>query len=278
MQTRSKRRASTEGESRADGKPARATKRQRSSPDRTGSGKKGATARQISRSQEQEESRPSSSRRGRGSKEVPARAGKESKPAVSGRGRSPKGSAVQRSESGAKQTEDKIKINRAPVLNLWVVVVAMREGYSYEEGLSFGRAITGMLAQSKGRRLGLYEEPSEEVKEERRRKRMELDRFPVFGMSVPGKTTKEGLRLAVQSGRPIMPDPVEDYLHRSFGPNYETARAAMEDLANSFSAKEIGKKAYSLYEKFRPTVPYGVRGWGAKGFLDVRSMQALSKA
>ena len=44
-----------------------------------------------------------------------------------------------------------MKINRAPVLTLWVAVVAERQGFSKEAGLTFGKAISGMLAQSKGR-------------------------------------------------------------------------------------------------------------------------------
>jgi len=47
--------------------------------------------------------------------------------------------------------EQYVKINRAPVLTLWVAVVAERQGFSKEAGLTFGKAISGMLAQSKGR-------------------------------------------------------------------------------------------------------------------------------
>ncbi|KAI5082073.1 hypothetical protein GOP47_0001816 [Adiantum capillus-veneris] len=180
-------------------------------------------------------------------------------------------------ESEMKEAENKIKVNRAPVLTMWVAAVAEREGYSFEEGLSFGKAIAGLMAQSKGRSLGVYEEPSEEKKEERKRKRKELERFPVFGMNVPGKTTQEGFRLAVQSGKPISPSSVAEYLYRSFGANHERAKGAMEDLANSFPEDEVGKAAYSLYERFRPTVPYGVKGWGAKGFLDIESMRGMRK-
>lgn len=60
------------------------------------------------------------------------------------------------STASAKQepTSDEeqcVKINRAPVLTLWVAVVAERQGFSKEAGLTFGKAISGMLAQSKGR-------------------------------------------------------------------------------------------------------------------------------
>lgn len=51
----------------------------------------------------------------------------------------------------ASEKEQFVKINRAPVLTLWVAVVAERQGFSKEAGMTFGKAISGMLAQSKGR-------------------------------------------------------------------------------------------------------------------------------
>jgi len=59
----------------------------------------------------------------------------------------------------------KIKINRAPVLTLWAVVVAERLGYEKETALTLGKAVAGLNAQSKGRKLGIYEEKSKEGKE-----------------------------------------------------------------------------------------------------------------
>ena len=49
----------------------------------------------------------------------------------------------------------KIKINRAPVLTLWAVVVAERLGYDEKTALTLGKAVAGLNAQSKGRRLGI---------------------------------------------------------------------------------------------------------------------------
>jgi len=48
-------------------------------------------------------------------------------------------------------TNKKIKINRAPVLTLWAAVVAERLGYDKNEALTFGKAVAGPNAQSKGR-------------------------------------------------------------------------------------------------------------------------------
>ena len=52
----------------------------------------------------------------------------------------------------------KIKINRAPVMTLWAAVVAERLGYDRETALTLGKGVAGLNAQSKGRRLGIFEE------------------------------------------------------------------------------------------------------------------------
>jgi hypothetical protein len=36
-------------------------------------------------------------------------------------------------------------------------------------------------------------------------------------------------------------------------------------------------RAYPLYEKFRPSIPPGVRGWGAKGELDLDLLRSLTR-
>ena len=61
----------------------------------------------------------------------------------------------------------KIKINRAPVLTLWAAVVAERSGHDHKEALTLGKAVAGLNAQSKGRRLGIYEEKKKETGEKK---------------------------------------------------------------------------------------------------------------
>ena len=43
----------------------------------------------------------------------------------------------------------------------------------------------------------------------------------------------------------------------------------MRRLARSMPARELAKRAYALYEEFRPEIPAGVCGWGAVGDLDL---------
>jgi hypothetical protein len=43
----------------------------------------------------------------------------------------------------------------------------------------------------------------------------------------------------------------------------------MTKLANALKPDELAQKGFGLYEQFRPVIPEGVQGWGAKGELDL---------
>jgi len=168
-----------------------------------------------------------------------------------------------------------ILINRAPVLALWAAVVAERLGFTQDEGLSLGKAVAGLMAQSKGRRLGIYKPVPEEIKKARARKRGEEFFVEVCGRAVPAINTEDGVR-AVTRGRPIEPGGVERYLESKFGESLGVARAAMRDLAKAFPPEQLRENAFGLYEQFRPTIPEGLRGWGAKGKLSIGRIRSLA--
>jgi hypothetical protein len=174
--------------------------------------------------------------------------------------------------------DKKIKINRAPVMTLWATVVAERLGYNEKTALSLGRAVAGLNAQSKGRRLGIYEEKTEEEKEKeaKKKKPVKTELIEILGRDVPAVKTPRGLRAAVK-GEVIHAGSVEAYLKQKFGENYEDARAAMEKLAKAYTPKQLEGKAYDLYEKFRPEIPEGTKGWGAKGELDLNYIRSLAE-
>ncbi len=173
---------------------------------------------------------------------------------------------------------EKIMINRAPVMTLWATIVAERLGYKHDEALSLAKAVTGMNAQSKGKRLGIYTEKSEEEKSEEQRRQPSKEMFSVelMGRLVPAVNTKDGIR-AVEKGQPVSPDSAETYLETKFGEWLPATRHAFQELAKTYSPEEIRQKAYELYEKFRPTIPEGSRGWGAKGNLDLARLEKLKK-
>lgn len=172
----------------------------------------------------------------------------------------------------------KIKINRAPVLTLWATIVAERLGYNKSEALTLGKAVAGLNAQSKGRRLGIYEEKSEEKKEQEKKKEkpVKLKFVEILGRGVPAVKTPQGLRAAIK-GQPIHPEGVESYLQEKFGDELDESRAAMEKLAKAFTPGQLEGRAYGLYEKFRPEIPEGKKGWGAKGELDLDQIRSLAE-
>jgi hypothetical protein len=175
-------------------------------------------------------------------------------------------------------TDKKIKINRAPVLTLWATVVAERLGYSKDTALTLGKAVAGLNAQSKGRKLGIYEEKPEEEKKEAKKKEKETkpDFVELLGRGIPTVKTSKGVRAAIQ-GEEIDSDSVETYLKQKFKDDLDDTRDAMEKLAKAYTPKQLESKAYGLYEKFRPEIPEGTKGWGAKGELDLDYIRSLAK-
>ena len=170
----------------------------------------------------------------------------------------------------------KIKINRAPVLNLWATIVAERFGYNKDEALTLGKAVAGLNAQSKGRRLGIYEEKKQEDKEAKEEKPIKLEFIELLGRGIPVVKTKDGLRAAI-NGEEIDPQGVEKYLQQKFGEDLNAARTTMEKLAKAFTPKQLESKAYTFYEKFRPKIPEGAKGWGVKGELDLEYIRSLAE-
>jgi hypothetical protein len=171
-----------------------------------------------------------------------------------------------------------ISIDRAPVLTLWAAVVAERLGFRRDEALTLGRAVAGLNAYSKGLSLGLFHPSPKYVKERRKKlargRRLKVD---ILGRAVPVVQTPDGLR-AVSGGRPVSPASVQRYLQGKFGDSFESARAAMRRLARSMPPKKFAASGYALYVKFRPSVPGGVKGWGAKGKLDLSLIRQLTRA
>jgi hypothetical protein len=170
-----------------------------------------------------------------------------------------------------------IGINRAPVLTLWAAVVAERLGFDWEEALTLGRAVAGLNAYSKGKALGLFKPTPEAVREKREELRREKAAFPVdlLGRRVPAVHTEAGIR-ALQKEKPADPQAVTRYLERTFGDALDDARAAMVLLARAHGPQKLASIAYHLYEEFRPAVPSGTKGWGAKGRLDLDHIREMA--
>ena len=172
-------------------------------------------------------------------------------------------------------TETKILINRAPVLTLWAAVVAERLGFKHDKALSLGKALAGLNAQNKGQRLGIFKPTPKELKKVREHERGEEFRVDLLGRALPAMNTEEGVRAVVKS-KPIEPEGVERYLESKFGDALPKTRKAMTELANALSPDELAHRGFGLYEQFRPNIPEGVVGWGAKGELDLGRISKLT--
>lgn len=156
--------------------------------------------------------------------------------------------------------------------------MAERLGYDRDTALTLGRAVAGLNAQSKGRRLGIFEEPKDRLDEGRLKAWEAKGRFtvPMLGRQVPAVRTAHGIRAATED-RPMDPESVRRYLEQKFGEDLDDVRAALESLAGAYQPEKLATQAYSLYEKFRPSVPEGEKGWGAKGELDLNYVRSLAK-
>jgi hypothetical protein len=173
--------------------------------------------------------------------------------------------------------DPEILINRAPVFTLWGTVVARHMGYAEDEALSLAKVMAGLTAQQKGRRLGIYE--GHDVGGSKVPCKTGLGEvlwITLCERPVPARRMPEGIR-GVQGADPEDPAKAAAYLQQKFGEHYPLVRQAMEELASSFAKEELEAKAYKMYEQFRPAIPAGRAGWGAKGKLDLAFIRGLGK-
>ena len=74
----------------------------------------------------------------------------------------------------------------------------------------------------------------------------------------------------------VSPERTQAYLESKFGEHLAAVRAAMEELAKSMKPDVLAARAFALYAQFRPQIPDGVKGWGAKGKLDPDLIRSLA--
>jgi hypothetical protein len=175
-------------------------------------------------------------------------------------------------------TTQPIQVNRAPVLTLWATVVAERLGHPPETALTLGRAVAGSSARIKARRLGIADETQEA--EERREQAAALKPRGQFvqllGRDIPVLPAADGILRAEDNGKPRSARRVQGYIARAFGDRLAEVRAEMEGLAATLPPEELNRVGFRLYEHFRPDVPQGAQGWGAKGLLHIDRIRSAA--
>jgi hypothetical protein len=98
----------------------------------------------------------------------------------------------------------------------------------------------------------------------------------LLGRAVPVVRAPDGPR-AVSKGKPGKPARIEAYLAGKFGDRLGETRRAMEELAAAHEPTELNRRGFRLYERFRPSVPAGEGGWGAKGELDLAKVRSAGE-
>src|ERR1035438_1545752 len=121
-----------------------------------------------------------------------------------------------------------------------------RLGFKHDEALSLGKALAGLNAQSKGRRLGIFKPTPKELKKVREQVRGEEFRVELLGRALPVVNTDQGVRAVIES-KPIDPDGVERYLESKFGDALPQARKATTELAIALKPDELAEKGFGLY-------------------------------
>jgi hypothetical protein len=169
-----------------------------------------------------------------------------------------------------------IKINRAPFLTLWASVVATRLGYNPDEASTLGQAVAGLTAHSKGKRLGIYGESSEQKHREleARRRGIGAKTVSFMGREVPCVDTEDGLR-ALKGADPVDPGYVDRYLRGKFKEHLDAVREKLTALAETYEPDELHQEAMNVYMRLRPNVPKGREGWGRAGLLDTDAIDRL---
>ncbi|KXS12606.1 hypothetical protein M427DRAFT_59347 [Gonapodya prolifera JEL478] len=183
-------------------------------------------------------------------------------------------------KAGRKKREP-ILVNRAPVLTLWVTVVCVREGYSRGTALSIAKYVASEYSQTKGKSLGVIPtNPTDKESAFQQSQRRDAVvtaanalQYPAFGMAVWCVETRDGLRaFLVDKGKSLEAKGIERYLDDAFGAAKEEAEKVLVELAECFTSADVGNKAYSLYERFRP--PW--MGWGMKGEFRLEDVEELT--
>lgn len=180
------------------------------------------------------------------------------------------------------RAKDGIKVNQAPVLTLWAAVVAERLGFDQDAAITLGRAVAGSSARVKAKAIGIAEDhEAGDLRDDARKLPKNRAHAPkivhLLGRDVPVVEEKGSIR-ALDHDKPAAPKAAVSYIERAFGEELPAVRSAMEDLARSMEPEELNRIGFRLYEHFRPEVPAGAKGWGAKGVLDLDRVRSAGRS
>jgi hypothetical protein len=146
---------------------------------------------------------------------------------------------------------DGIRINRAPVLTLWVAVVAERLGYDADAAITLGRVVAGTSARIKAQAIGPESKKgSEDMREvarceEARRARAIHRTVHLLGRGIAVVDGPGGLR-AAEDGKPASARSARACVEKAFGAHLAVVKAAMRRLAESLPPEELNRLGPAL--------------------------------
>lgn len=174
------------------------------------------------------------------------------------------------------ETKDVILINRAPVLDLWASCVThfLYSDLEWKTCLSAGSAISALCAVAKGRSIGTIAEKSEGTDDGSKNKKEGAGAEEIMVM---------GFNLQLRDGMVVVGGDTkkdnEEPLKKKFGQDeYEKVKHVFEEVLSNWKDDKEGleKSAFGFYEKFRPNVAAGQKGWGRKGELDMDKIRKVA--
>lgn len=172
----------------------------------------------------------------------------------------------------------RIYVNRSPVMILWGAVCAERCFHlKWEEALSVASAAASAIARRKAASLDLAD-----ISGESSAKNNDVSLVFLGLLGVEVSTLRDPITDEVRTiDRGVHVDPlrVSALLESRFGTQLVPLKAEMRRIAAIFDPQSLksrdGQLVYDLYVKFRPDVPRGRAGWGAKGSLEIEKLRTL---
>jgi hypothetical protein len=155
--------------------------------------------------------------------------------------------------------------------------VAERLGHPADTALTLGRAVAGSAARVKARSIGREERKTDHnVDTPRLREQPVTAPVHLLGKTIRLRPTADGELRAADGDQPASAAPIERYLANAFGDHLTDVRGAMEELADRYDPAELNRIGFRLYETFRPEIPPGNKGWGARAALEVAKIRAAT--
>ena len=173
------------------------------------------------------------------------------------------------------QPASPIQVNRAPVLALWATIVAEALGHPPDTALTLGRYVTSASARVKAKSIGMMDEAMEASERLAQADALKpsVQFIILLGREIPVVLHEDGTHRAHENGKPMAAQGCRTYIVRAFGDRLVEVRSEMAALAALLPPEELNRVGFRLYEKFRPEVPKGAQGWGAKGELHIHRIR-----